>query len=39
MENNQGILPFLANLSKIMPDLMKQNEKRSLLIILRKHFP
>lgn len=39
MENNQGIFPFLANLSKIMLDLQKQNEKCSLPLILRKYFP
>lgn len=37
MENNQGILPFPANLSKIVPDLMKQNEKCSNNI--EKTFP
>lgn len=39
MESNQGIFPFLVNLSKIMLDLQKQNEKCSLPLILRKYFP
>lgn len=39
MENNQGIFPFLANPSKIMLDLKKQNEKCSLPLILRNYFP